>query len=177
MQHPKGVLIEHCKQSGLAKPKFDTKNTGPEHEPTFVSDVLIKNEVYGSGTGNNKREAERKASEAALGRLRNGAGDRNAAQNGAQHGARNGFAAARGEQNPQPTPAAEPLNAAETDDAPFEGPWPIFPEVLASSLAVANSRVDSALRNGEAISAVQDLALNLYKSSLENLGEVIEVEE
>ena len=65
MQHPKSVLIEHCKQAGLAKPKFDTKNTGPEPEPTFVSDVLIQGEVYGKGEGNNKREAERKASEAA----------------------------------------------------------------------------------------------------------------
>ena len=161
MQHPKGVLIEHCKQSGLAKPRFDTKNTGPEHEPTFVSDVIIKGEVYGKGEGGNKREAERRASEAALSKLRNGTG--------------NGTAPSRA----TPSQSEEPAQAASVklDDAPFEGPWPIFPEVLASSLAVANSRVDSALRNSEAISAVQDLALHLYKSSLENLGEVIEVEE
>ena len=177
MQHPKGVLIEHCKQSGLAKPKFDTKNTGPEHEPTFVSDVLIQGEVYGKGEGNNKREAERKASEAALSKLRNGAGS-------VSNGLQNGAVSARGKRKPQPAPAAsegeKAANAPEEatpSDAPFEGPWPIFPEVLASSLAVANSRVDSALRNGEAISAVQDLALDLYKSSLEHLGEVIEVEE
>lgn len=158
MQHPKGVLIEHCKQSGLAKPKFDTKNTGPEHEPTFTSDVIIKGEVYGKGEGSNKREAERRASEAALSKLRNGSG--------------NGAAPSLSEQPAQDAASEQPV-----DDGPFEGPWPIFPEVLASSLAVANSRVDSALRNDEAISAVQDLALHLYKSSLENLGEVIEVEE
>ncbi len=163
MQHPKGVLIEHCKQSGLAKPKFDTKNTGPEHDPTFVSDVLIQGEVYGKGEGGNKREAERRASEVALSKLRNGSGPARAVA------AQNGHATA--------PLSSEALANSVGDDAPFEGPWPIFPEVLASSLAVANSRVDSVLRGGEAISAVQDLALSLYKSSLKNLGEVIEVEE
>ena len=157
MQHPKGVLIEHCKQSGLARPKFNTQNIGPEHSPTFVSEVILKGEVYGSGEGNNKRDAERKASEAALSKLRNGA------------------APARDQQSEPPVPATN--GEGPIEEGPFEGPWPIFPEVLASSLAVANSRVDSALRNDEAISAVQDLALHLYKSSLENLGEVIEVED
>ncbi len=166
MQHPKGVLIEHCKQSGLAKPKFDTKNTGPEHEPTFVSDVIIQGEVYGKGEGNNKREAERRASEAALSKLRGSVST-------------NGSAPSRTvPEREQPAQITnEGVSQQYADDGPFEGPWPIFPEVLASSLAVANSRVDSALRNSEAISAVQDLALHLYKSSLENLGEVIEVEE
>ena len=167
MQHPKGVLIEHCKQSGLAKPKFDTKNTGPEHEPTFTSDVIIRGEVYGKGEGNNKREAERRASEAALSKLRNGSSANGTAPRHA--------APSRDEQAAQPSDNG--VSAQTFADEPFEGPWPIFPEVLASSLAVANSRVDSALRGGEAVSAVQDLALHLYKSSLENLGEVIEVEE
>ena len=169
MQHPKGVLIEHCKQSGLAKPKFVTNNIGPEHEPTFTSDVLIQDEIYGTGQGTNKREAERRASEEALSRLRNGASP-----------SRSSRTVLRGESAAQPTQngsAPSTVSADFVEDAPFEGPWPIFPEVLASSLVVANSRVDSALRNDEAISAVQDLALSLYKSSLENLGEVIEVEE
>ncbi len=165
MQHPKGVLIEHCKQSGLAKPKFDTKNTGPEHEPTFVSDVLIQGEVYGKGEGNNKREAERKASEAALSKLRGSISANGSAPNRAAP------------EREQPAQTTDGSPSPQLADGPFEGPWPIFPEVLASSLAVANSRVDSALRNDEAISAVQDLALHLYKSSLENLGEIIEVEE
>ena len=169
MQHPKGVLIEHCKQSGLVKPKFDTNTIGPEHEPTFTSDVLIQDEVYGTGQGNSKREAERRASEEALSRLREGA---SSSRNG-QTGQRGGSAAQPTKNGAAPSTVSPDL----TEDVPFEGPWPIFPEVLASSLAVANSRVDSALRNGEAISAVQDLALSLYKSSLENLGEVVEVEE
>lgn len=59
----------------------------------------------------------------------------------------------------------------------FQGPWPLFPEVLAASLAVANSRVEAHLQGSEATAKVRDLALSLYKESLENLGEVVEADE
>ncbi len=58
----------------------------------------------------------------------------------------------------------------------FNGPWPLFPEVLAMSLQIANSRVEAKLRGQEAITQVQDLALQLYKGSLVNLGELVEEE-
>lgn len=153
MVHPKGALIERCKRLGLAKPRFKTTNTGPEHEPTFVSDVLIGGEVYGTGQGSNKRDAERRASEEALQHLDNEQTTSTPSENGA--------------------PSARSVDTAEA----FEGPWPIFPEVLAGSLAVANSRIDTALRGEEAAEEVKNLALKIYKESLESLGEVVELED
>ncbi len=60
--------------------------------------------------------------------------------------------------------------------AAFGGPWPLFPRVLAASLAVANSRVDAKLTGKEAVGQVQELALELYKGSLVSLGELVEVD-
>lgn len=65
----------------------------------------------------------------------------------------------------------------EALDESFEGPWPIFPDVLAASLSIANARVDNRLKGEDALNRVQTLALGLYKGMLENLGEVIEVDE
>lgn len=59
----------------------------------------------------------------------------------------------------------------------FQGPWPLFPDLLAASFAVANSRVEAHLQGHEAMAKVKDLALGLYKESLESLGEVVEVDE
>lgn len=146
MQHPKNRLIERLKSLGLPAPKFDTRNTGPEHEPLFMSDVLVDGEVYGTGQGEKKRDAERKASEEALLYL----------------------------------DQAHAQERAETEDAlvgAFDGPWPIFPEILAATLQVANSRVENRLKGDVAVAEVQRLALQLYKGSLESLGEVVEVEE
>ena len=152
MVQPKGALIERCKRLGLPKPKFETQRTGPEHEPTFVSDVLISGEVYGSGQGSNKRDAERRASEEALARL---------------------------EDTPQnaPEPSRGTMLNPTSHDGGFEGPWPVFAEVLAASFAVANSRVDPSRSGADAVAEVQRLALELYKGSLENLGEIVEVDE
>ena len=52
-----------------------------------------------------------------------------------------------------------------------EGPWPIFPEVLAKALEVANARVDADKRGEDAVREVGSLALELYKDLLEDLGE------
>lgn len=72
-----------------------------------------------------------------------------------------------------------PAQAAALPSVPseFQGPWPLFPELLAATLQVANSRVEAHLQGQEAIAKVRDLALDLYKESLENLGEVVEVED
>jgi hypothetical protein len=64
--------------------------------------------------------------------------------------------------------------AAAADDAPFEGPWPIFGDVLAASLQVANDRVARELRGDAALEAVEAFALRLYKGMLEDLGDVVE---
>ena len=157
MVQPKGALIERCKRLGLPKPRFHTQRTGPEHEPIFVSDVLVGGEVYGSGQGSNKRDAERRASEEALRRLEGARADTPNTAQAPQRGA-----------------APSQTTSPEGD---FEGPWPVFAEVLAASLAVANSRVDPARSGAEAVAEVQRLALTLYKNSLEDLGEIVEVDE
>ncbi|MBX3140880.1 MAG: hypothetical protein KF875_09030 [Trueperaceae bacterium] len=69
MAHPKGLLIERAQRLGLPRPEFDTARTGPEHEPSFLSDVTIDGELLGTGQGGSKREAERQAAEEALSTL------------------------------------------------------------------------------------------------------------
>ena len=154
MQHPKGVLIERAKQLGLGKPTFETHNTGPEHEPLFESTVTIRNVVYGEGEGGTKRDAERRASEEALATLQD---------------------------SREVTAAQRPVARvqAETADTlePFNGPWPIFAEVLAASLNVAHARLNPTLTGPDAVSEVQALAVQLYKGTLEQLGEVVELDE
>ncbi len=167
MAHPKSALIDRCKNLGLSKPEFDTRSTGPDHEPTFLSDVMIDGEVYGTGQGGNKRDAERRASEEALAyidRQQKPAADVDADVDGAE---------------PASSPHTPSSNGRfdEQFDGPFDGPWPIFPEVLAASLSIANSRVSKRFEGDEAVDAVRDLALKLYKESLESLGEVVEVDE
>lgn len=154
MSHPKGVLIERLQQQGR-QPRFDTRAEGPDHEPTFESDVRVDDDVLGSGSGPTKRAAERRAAEEALKVLDD-----------------------RPEATPEPAPT-EAREAAPTaeDDLPFEGPWPVFERVLAASLTVAHDRVDGRLRGDEARAAVGAFALRLYKDLLEDLGDVVEVDE
>ena len=155
MQHPKGVLIERAKQLGLGKPSFATHNTGPEHEPLFESTVTIRNVVYGEGEGGTKRDAERRASEEALVTLQDVASE---------------------PMSPQ-RPVSPPLQAADLQTEPFNGPWPIFAEVLAASLNVAHARLNPTLTGPDAVTEVQALAVQLYKGTLEQLGEVVELDD
>ena len=140
MAHPKSELNDFCQQAGHSQPVYQTHQEGPQHEPVFVSEVIIADVVYGKARGKTKRDAEKEASEQALDVLQG------------------------------------KISLSSVSQT-FEGPWPIFPEVLAASFQVANSRVDQKLRGERAITQIQQLALRLYKESLENLGEVIEVDE
>lgn len=167
MQHPKGILIERAKQLGLGKPSFDTHNTGPEHEPLFESVVTIRGTVYGEGEGGTKRDAERRASEEALETL---AESRRERSPGSQPDAADAVASSRASSRVTSSLSSSP-------DEPFAGPWPIFAEVLASSLRVAHARVNPTLTGPNAIDEVQALALQLYKGTLENLGEIVEMDE
>ncbi len=151
MAHPKGVLIERLQKSGQNRPEFRSERTGPDHQPTFLSDVLVDGHVLGTGQGGSKRESERRAAEEALAALDRGG----VVLDGS---------------------ATEP-NADDgyLDDAvPFEGPWPVFETVLASSLQVADRRIPDHLRGDEARTAVRDFALTLYKDVLQDLGDVVE---
>jgi ribonuclease III len=180
MIHPKAALIERLQREGRGQPQFVTQREGPDHEPTFRSQVKIQGRAYGDGEGGNKREAERRAAEAALKRLDRvaaeggtaaGGGKRRrkptATGSGASAGAGAPAADAKGDEQ---APAAEPAPTEE----PFGGPWPVFERVLAESLRIAHERVDADLRGDVALAGVEAFALRLYKDVLEDLGEVVD---
>ena len=43
---------------------------GPDHNKTFVAEVLLNGELVGSGTGHSKKEAEQAAAAAALAKMK-----------------------------------------------------------------------------------------------------------
>jgi len=69
MRHPKAALVERAQAEGRGKPVFRTERSGPDHEPVFRAEAGLDGTVYGHGEGGNKREAERRAAEAALAAL------------------------------------------------------------------------------------------------------------
>lgn len=155
MAHPKSELVERCKDNDLSKPSYKTENTGSEHDTLFISEVSVDGVVIGEGRGKQKRSAEREAAKAGLAYLDetdNRVGD---------------------EETEDEPVEREPVDA----DAPFEGPWPIFPEVLSSSLTIANRRIEATRVGQAAVDEVRDLTLSLYKGLLEDLGEVVELED
>ena len=207
MAHPKGLLIERLKKQGAAAPEFRTANTGPNHEPTFLTDVVVEGEVYGTGQGSTKREAERLAAEEALGYL-----ERNpleleavAGKSGSKEQAKSSQPRSQAKSKPESkqeskqksqkgdgkpersaaksaSPSAQPAPAAspseDEDEAErFEGPWPVFESLLAGIVEVAGDRVDEDLKGEEARLAIRDFTLELYKDLLEDLGDVVEDDE
>jgi len=67
---PKGALQEYAQSRGLGLPSYRiVSSEGPAHDPLFVSEVTIGEQVRGSGTGQSKQSAEREAALAALERL------------------------------------------------------------------------------------------------------------
>lgn len=230
MAHPKGVLLERAQKLGLERPEFRTARTGPEHEPVFITDVVLEGEVIGTGQGGSKRTAEKNAAEEALAALEarleatdkpaaKGKGKQAAAKDGGakaaaaaqgggakatrSSGARGGKAGAAaggakdGGAKPsaasaragaavttpaaaQSTAAAQPAPAAVEDDVeeePFDGPWPMFDDLLAAVVTVAERRVFADLRGEDARVAIRDFSLDLYKELLLGLGEIEEEEE
>jgi ribonuclease III len=151
--NPKGDLIDYCRVQGLGAPLFESHQEGPEHQPTFSCDVLIQEQVYASGQGRTKRDAEKAAANLALAALK-------ANPLEADH-------------VPQVTAGNVAAgNAAHTaNDDEDEGPWPIFPEVLGKCLEVANSRVAAGVMGVKAIEEIRELTLELYQGLLEELGE------
>lgn len=161
MAHPKGMLIERLQQLGRGTPEFRSERSGPDHQPTFRSDVLIEGKIRGTGSGSSKREAERNAAEEALRSLGKSAAPTSSA----------GSARAESRSGEQQV-AAE--HGDEFDDAPFEGPWPLFETVLATAMQIAERRIADNLRGAEARVAVRDFSLELYKELLQDLGEVVD---
>jgi ribonuclease III len=140
MPHPKNDLIERVQELGYGQPVFETRPNGPDHEPTFISEVKVQGVMLGSGQGRQKKDAEREAAEQALAFLDE--------TGGLLH--------------------APPLTEA------FDGPWPLFPDLLGKLLDIAHARTDPKLMGESARTAIQGFTLELYKGLLRDLGEVIE---
>lgn len=200
--HPKGVLLERSQKLGMSRPEFRTERTGPEHEPSFLSDVIVDGEVLGTGQGSSKRTAEKNAADEALAALdaretaaaapTTGRGKRSRtakatatgrAAPGESRATTQTQAQPRGKRGAEPRPVTPALAAADEeaseaeDGAPFTGPWPMFDDLLASVLAVAERRVSVELRGEAARVAIRDFSLTLYKELLSDLGEVVEEDE
>lgn len=190
MAHPKGVLIERVQKMGLPRPEFLTERTGPEHEPHFESDAVVDGEVVGSGQGGSKRTAERHAAEAALVELdrraegkmstpktpRSSGSSRSSSRRSAK--ARQAEADAHAADDADVAgPPTTTQAASSEEDEPFEGPWPMFDDLLAAVIQVAERRVSSELRGEAALVAVRDFGLRLYKELLADLGDVVEEDE
>lgn len=63
-------LQEELQKSKKANVKYIViKEKGPDHNKTFYIDLIVDNEVYGSGKGRSKKEAEQMAAKSGLNKL------------------------------------------------------------------------------------------------------------
>lgn len=68
--NPKGRLQEHFQQQGTNPVEYKLVNEeGPDHEKTFLVQVLVNAEVLGEGKGKSKKEAEEAAAFEALSKV------------------------------------------------------------------------------------------------------------
>ena len=61
----KTSLQELAADSSLGVPEYLIDESGPDHQKTFTARVRVGDEVYGSGSGRSKKEAEQQAAETA----------------------------------------------------------------------------------------------------------------
>lgn len=183
MAHPKGVLIERLQKEGR-QPRFESRMSGPDHEPVFHAEVLVDDEVLGRGAGPNKRSAEREAAEQALSSLDEaGASRRAKSGRSKKSGTASPSGGSTGGRKPK-TPSAKKASAAPAEpeppvalaDEPFEGPWPVFETVLATSMRIAHDRIAAGLASDDARERIEAFTLTLYKNLLQDLGEIVEEE-
>ncbi len=67
---PKSQFQEWAQAQGYATPVYVTRNAyGPDHSKIFEVDVLVKDEVFGSGKGHSKQAAAKDAALNALNRV------------------------------------------------------------------------------------------------------------
>jgi ribonuclease-3 len=50
-------------------PRYEVRDTGPDHEKTFTATVAVDGEVVGDGEGRSKKEAEQRAAREAYATL------------------------------------------------------------------------------------------------------------
>ena len=69
-ENPKSRLQEYFQSKGSPSPRYQlVAAEGPDHNPSFTIEVLVDQEVMGTGRGGKKSDAERAAAQDALGRL------------------------------------------------------------------------------------------------------------
>ena len=69
-ENPKSHLQEYIQGLGRAAPRYRlVSSDGPDHSPVFTVEVLVEDEVMGTGQGGRKADAERTAAQDALARL------------------------------------------------------------------------------------------------------------
>ena len=74
-ENPKSHLQEYIQALGRAAPSYRlVSSDGPDHNPVFTVDVLVEDEVLGTGQGGRKADAERTAAQDALVRLSSASG-------------------------------------------------------------------------------------------------------
>lgn len=181
MAHPKGVLIERLQKEGR-QPRFESRMSGPDHEPVFDAEVMVDDDVLGRGRGPNKRTAEREAAEQALAALDAPAKPKRGGRSSAKKRTTtppksDGGRAASSRSKKQDAPAKSDVpEPPSNEDLPFDGPWPVFETVLSTSLKIAHDRIAAGLASDDARERIETFALTLYKNLLLDLGDVVEEE-
>jgi ribonuclease-3 len=61
----KTSLQELCATLQLGVPEYVVRESGPDHEKSFIARARVAGELYGSGVGSSKKEAEQHAAESA----------------------------------------------------------------------------------------------------------------
>ena len=70
IEDPKSLFQEWAQSQGYQAPHYITRSTtGPDHSKVFEVDVMVHDEVYGTGTGHSKQTAAKAAARAALEKL------------------------------------------------------------------------------------------------------------
>ncbi len=68
----KSILLETVQAKGFTSPTYSVlESSGPDHDKEFLIGVYVGNELYGSGKGKSKKQAEQAAAQAALEKIRN----------------------------------------------------------------------------------------------------------
>ena len=153
MTHPKAALSGYCQNKRLPAPKFETRGTGTDDDPLFISDVTIGGELVATGQGRSKREAEKVAAELALEQLRG------------QHGE---VEASKRKRRRKPRSDNRPAERESSEAATSS--WPVYAEVLAEALRIADARLPQNMKGRDVREELARFAADVYKSLLEDLG-------
>jgi ribonuclease III len=71
----KTSLQELAADASLGVPEYLIEESGPDHQKTFTARVRVGTEMYGSGSGRSKKEAEQQAAETAYQTIKAATGD------------------------------------------------------------------------------------------------------